>query len=148
MSLILQGLTSLLLGMIPRSLGVGGPCALDKETLLACAAHLDLNTIRAALAETLEESDYTSVQRWITSLKSIGPDPEESQASDRVHRVADFLSPISIDERKDPLGAHPIRNKKRCSDKGFLAMKDADYLEILDWLARNTIAGKRGSTPA
>ena len=27
-------------------------------------------------------------------------------------------------------------------------MADADFLEILDWLARNTIAGKRGSTPA
>jgi hypothetical protein len=25
-------------------------------------------------------------------------------------------------------------------------MADADYLEILDWLARNTVAGKRGST--
>ena len=44
--------------------------------------------------------------------------------------------------------AHILAKKKRCSDKGFLAMADADYLEILDWLARNTVAGKRGSTPA
>jgi hypothetical protein len=41
----------------------------------------------------------------------------------------------------------PIRSKRRCSDKGFLAMSEADYLTILDWLARNTVAGKRGSTP-
>ena len=34
----------------------------------------------------------------------------------------------------DPFGAHPSRNKKRCNDKGFLAMADAEYLEILDWL--------------
>jgi hypothetical protein len=27
-------------------------------------------------------------------------------------------------------------------------MTEADYLTILDWLARNTLAGKRGSTPA
>ena len=87
-------------------------------------------------------------QRRITSLKPNASDPEESQASDRVDRVDDLLSPVSIDERKDTLGAHPSRNKKRCSDKGFLAMADADYLEILDWLARNTVAGKRGSTPA
>ena len=26
-------------------------------------------------------------------------------------------------------------------------MAEAEYLTILDWLARNTIAGKRGSTP-
>jgi len=30
---------------------------LDEETLLACAAYVDLNPIRTALAETLEESD-------------------------------------------------------------------------------------------
>ena len=108
---------------------------------------MDLNSIRAALAETLEQSDYTSVQRRIAALKSNGPNSEESQASDRVDRVDDFLSPISIDERKDPLGAHPSRNKKRCSDKGFLPMAEADYLEIPDWLARNKVAGKRGSTP-
>ncbi|MEI7460278.1 MAG: hypothetical protein WCK15_12780, partial [Pirellula sp.] len=39
---------------------------LDEESLLACAAYVDLNPIRAALAETLEASDYTSVQRRIT----------------------------------------------------------------------------------
>jgi len=120
---------------------------LDEEALLACVAYVDLNPIRAALAETLEESDYTSVQRRITALKSNASDGEESQATDRVDRVDDFLSPVSIDERKDPLGAHPSRNKQRCSDKGFLAMADAEYLEILDWLARDTVAGKRGSTP-
>jgi hypothetical protein len=27
-------------------------------------------------------------------------------------------------------------------------MTEANYLAILDWLARNTVAGKRGSTPA
>ena len=26
-------------------------------------------------------------------------------------------------------------------------MAEADYLQILDWLARNRVAGKRGSTP-
>jgi len=54
---------------------------------------------------------------------------------------------VSIDERKDPLGPHPSRNGKRSSDKGFLAMSEAEYLEILDWLARDRVAGKRGSTP-
>ena len=33
---------------------------LDEESLLACAAYVDLNPIRAALAETLESSQYTS----------------------------------------------------------------------------------------
>jgi hypothetical protein len=41
---------------------------LDEAALLACAAYVDLNPIRAAMAETLEQSHYTSVQRRIQSF--------------------------------------------------------------------------------
>lgn len=40
----------------------------DEASLLACAAYVDLNPIRAAICETLEESDHTSVQRRIEAL--------------------------------------------------------------------------------
>jgi hypothetical protein len=119
---------------------------------LACAAYVDLNPIRAALAETLETSDYTSVQRRIASLvaDAKGTANAEENSSDSCGsrpRTDEFLSPIAIDERNDPISPQPSRSNKRCSDKGFLAMSEADYLTILDWLARNTVAGKRGSTP-
>ena len=42
---------------------------LDETSLLACAAYVDLNPIRAAIAELLEQSDYTSIQRRIQALK-------------------------------------------------------------------------------
>lgn len=139
---------------------------LDEETLLACAAYVDLNPIRAAMAETIEQSDYTSVQRRIQALT------EQSQASDTRTRanpleavevsVAEAvfvgacqtspardacLSPVAINERSDPIGPHVSRNGKRCSDKGFLAMSTLEYLQVLDWSARLTFANKRGSTP-
>ena len=38
------------------------------------------------------------------------------------------------------------RTGKRCSDKGFLQMPEQAYLELLDWTARQTVAGKRGTT--
>ena len=58
-----------------------------------------------------------------------------------------FLSPLSIDELLDPLGPDESRLPQRCSDKGFLAMPLQDYLELLDWTARQTVHGKRGRTP-
>ena len=55
-------------------------------------------------------------------------------------RADAFFALVSIDERKDPLGPHPSRNGNRSSDKGFLAIFEAEYLEILDWFARDKVA--------
>jgi hypothetical protein len=46
----------------------------DEATLLACAAYVDLNPIRAALAETLDGSDYTSIPRRMESAAVDRPD--------------------------------------------------------------------------
>ena len=92
------------------------------------------NALGARLAETLEDSDYTSVQRRIESLQSA--DNNSSR----------FLAPITIDELRDKLGPRPSSSGYRCSDNGFLNMSIEDYLALLDWTARQTVAGKRGVT--
>ncbi len=38
---------------------------LEEKALLACMAYVDLNPIRAGLCETLEDSQYTSIQERI-----------------------------------------------------------------------------------
>ena len=144
---------------------------LDEQAILACAAYVDLNPIRAAMAETLEESDFTSVQRRIQSLevgvsrkvnqpihdaaaqadKNVIP-PQESidqaRSASSGHSVADrFLAPLTIDERHDSIGPDAHSDGFRCSEKGFLSMSVADYLVLLDWTARRLANGKPGSTP-
>ena len=42
---------------------------LDETAILACAAYVDLNPIRAALAESIEESDFTSAQKRAAGLR-------------------------------------------------------------------------------
>ncbi len=42
---------------------------LDEVALLACSVYVDLNPIRAGIAYTPEESDYTSIKKRINSYQ-------------------------------------------------------------------------------
>jgi hypothetical protein len=132
---------------------------IDEESILACAAYVDLNPIRAALAQTIEDSQFTSAQLRLQVITGVTEHALDSvtiestvQASTPATTefkapVDSFLSPIEIDELNDPLGPRPSLNNDRCSDKGFLPMPTAAYLELLDWTARLIVSGKRGATP-
>ena len=143
---------------------------LDEQAILACAAYVDLNPIRAAMAETLESSDFTSVQRRIEALDQpasvasaqadsspaavAANDVEQSPSGELSSNPVSarqspdqFLSPLSLDERSGQLGAVPNHEGFRCSDKGFLPVSLADYLKLLDWTGRQLANGKRGRIP-
>ena len=116
---------------------------LDEASLLACAAYVDLNPIRAALTETLEASDHTSVQRRIETLTG----ERQSNGPDGVRHDDSFLSPVEIDEANEEPGPNPSETPTRASDKGFLWFSVERYLELLDWTSRELASGKRGKTP-
>ena len=140
---------------------------LDEAALVACAAYVDLNPIRAALAESLETSDFTSVQRRLQAEVATknGRTPTMVSPVDRSKRthskrtsqpvpstVPDrFLAPLELKPvatGKGDLGPVPNRTGARCSDKGFLPMPLRDYLALLDWTGRQRHRGQRGRIPA
>lgn len=149
---------------------------LDETAVLACAAYVDLNPIRAAICETLEASDYTSVQKRIAAIAAVhgavqasgpasigpagddskvveagvtapGPDSGKGVAIDAASLADAYLSPLEIDERSDSVGPCSHAGGRRASDKGFLPLTTGAYIELLDWTAREIRRDKRGSTP-
>jgi putative transposase len=88
---------------------------LDERALLSCMAYVDLNPIRAGMAPTPEESDYTSIQHRIrhTEEHALMPFVREAQAAGEI--ISEGLP-------------YELR----------------DYLELVDWAGRQIRPGKRG----
>ena len=144
---------------------------LDEQAILACAAYVDLNPIRAAVAETLESSDHTSVQRRIqaiqetvdhetvavssddvkaaTTTNAVSSRKKRSSAASRPHvaKPDRFLAPLPLNENSSEVGPVLNPNRLRCSDKGFLPLSLADYFDLLDWTGRQLVRGKKGRIP-
>jgi len=149
---------------------------LDESAILACAAYVDLNPIRAAMAQTFETSDFTSIQRRIETLQAdsktastqadlsvgvslskalesadLASNSDGQQATRRdsaVSRKADgFIAPLSLQTQSGEVGPVPNQQGCRASDKGFLPMALGDYIQLLDWTARKLVKEKRGATP-
>ena len=149
---------------------------LDEQALLACAAYVDLNPIRASTPQSLESSDYTSVQRRIQALEAnsnvpAGATPSSELESSKTLKTVErsrqtpadqsqrqmepaipqspdgFLSPLPLGERRGRPGPKCSHSGLRCSDKDFLPISQEDYLLLLDWTARQPAKGKPGRTP-
>ncbi len=101
---------------------------LDEAALAACLAYVDLNPVRAAMADTPEGSDHTSVQRRIRHLQD---------ASDKAELDA-----------AQPKGLLPFVGNPRQAMPKDLPFVLSDYLELVDWTGRALRDDKRGSIPA
>jgi len=124
---------------------------LDEASLLACAAYVDLNPVRAALARAPEDAEFTGAKDRIDDLKQRPAGAVRgTHAWERSHgrRKSGWMSPLEINERTDSSGPEPERSTRRASQKGFLPMSLGQYLQLLDWTGRQLQRTKRGTIPA
>lgn len=121
---------------------------LDEAAILACSAYVDLNPVRAGIAETPEKSDFTSVQDRCETVKA-GRKAKTASAKKRISSTAPdrWLAPVAM-RGKSHIGPVASKSKARASDKGFLPFSLNDYLELLDWTGRQIAKGKRGRIPS
>ncbi|MCL1092063.1 transposase [Shewanella profunda] len=107
---------------------------LDEQALLACMMYVDLNPIRAGIANSLQSSDFTSIQERINSLNL-------------------STSALTIpNQQAKPSGNHQTMHKSLAKFEGAthlnvqtgIPFHFADYLELIDWTGRTIRHDKKG----
>ena len=110
---------------------------LDERALLACMAYVDLNPIRAAMARTPEQSDYTSIQERIkdtekSCLRRFGNEDENSIP----FNLKDYLELVDW-------GGREVKRNKRgyipANAPPILTRLNMDASPVLDYLARDDL---------
>ncbi|MGH9809072.1 MAG: transposase, partial [Terriglobia bacterium] len=125
----------------------------DESALLACSIYVDLNPIRACIAETPETSEFTAAFERIAARQvpaQLGPTTDLVAAEPASTAARDaWLSPVpDADVPVELQNVLASGSARRASDRGFLPMTLDEYLELLDWTGRAVRSDKRGSIPA
>jgi len=107
---------------------------LDDQAVIACMAYVDLNPVRAGIAETPEDSDHTSIQRRIRALQAAA-EPETPAAQE----TPEPTSPLQ------PLELLPFVGGERQDGPKGLPFDLPDYLELVNWTGQAVRDDKRGA---
>ncbi|MCH1927076.1 transposase [Shewanella sp. C32] len=103
---------------------------LDEQALLTCMMYVDLNPIRAGIADSITDSDFTSIQARIKeqAQKSAQPNKPASQ-----YKTTPLKPLLHFD------GA------TQAATQSGIPFHFADYLELIDWTGRAIRPDKRGA---
>jgi hypothetical protein len=108
---------------------------LDEQALLACMRYVDLNPIRAGIADSLQASDFTSIQERINALKQRNNTVIPSQTP--VQSAKNLPQTINKPLAKFDAATHS-------SQQTGIPFHFADYLELIDWTGRAIRHDKKG----
>ncbi|SNX49723.1 hypothetical protein VTH8203_03371 [Vibrio thalassae] len=108
---------------------------LDEKALLSCMAYVDLNPVRADMAQSLEESEFTSIYERIHSVACKGDERKGELASLPAKGLAGFLG----NEREMQPSVFP--------QIGGIEFSLLDYLALVEALGQVVRPNKRGYIP-
>lgn len=125
----------------------------SEAAALQCAIYIDLNPIRAKIAETPEESFFTSAWERIEARSAKlelesqslpGEQPEKAETAATTAAVAAKHAALQERAQRDCWLA-PIQSTD--DRQGFLSITLDQYLSLLDWTGRQLREDKRGAIP-
>ena len=138
---------------------------LDDAATACCMVYVDLNLIRAGLAGTPEESDYTSIQERIRAWRNatMNADAAPNLATGQPMNPASVGKRITVPENATAISDHvpdhlsilahpsddwlcPIQSES--GRRGILQMTPAEYFDLVDKSGRMVRLHKRGAIDA
>ena len=103
---------------------------LDEAAVLTCMSYVDLNPIRAGIAETPEAADFTSIQQRIRQV-----------------RISDSRSG-NFKKQPQQLPLMPLVKQDKDPHENAIGFSLSDYLELVDWAGRAIREDKHGAIPS
>ncbi len=117
---------------------------LDEQALLACMMYVDLNPIRAGIANTLQSSDFTSIQERIAEFNSLDTNPTKPTLS---ITQANTSHPTDLQSNLAGSSLKPLTKfdgSTHLATQSGIPFHFCDYLELIDWTGRAIRHDKRG----
>jgi hypothetical protein len=117
---------------------------LDRAAIIACMAYVDLNPIRASIAQTPETSAHTSIQDRIHARQYFHAQQGLAQgAPERARGLFTYLSPNAVPQhQEDGLWLWTFRLPEK--DRWQELMSPDSYLSLVDNTGRIVRERKRG----
>ncbi|HEC13049.1 MAG TPA: transposase [Acidiferrobacteraceae bacterium] len=104
---------------------------LDEAAVLTCMSYVDLNPVRAGMAETPETSDFTSIQERIET-----------------YRLSNKAKQAKPDQAiPTPTGLMPFAGGEQMGKEPGIPFSFYDYLQLTDWTGRAIRDDKGGAIP-
>ncbi|MBV1916149.1 MAG: hypothetical protein KUG72_12235 [Pseudomonadales bacterium] len=121
---------------------------LDEKALLSCMAYVDLNPIRAKMAQTPEASDFTSIQERLYHVADQQSQPSKPQKQ-LIKRYKNYFLDKTEEQNLDGEYDQQAELKPLCGSSHTplsdgIPYNQQDYFELVDWTGRAIREDKRG----